>query len=264
MSFARVNGVLLNYRLTGPTDGPVLGFVNSLGTDARIWDEVIPALAPDYRILSYDKRGHGLSDAPAAPYALEDHVGDLEALLARLKIGRLALIGVSVGGLIAQRFAIKHQEQVAGLVLCDTAAKIGTDEFWNMRIVAVRAGGIASISDAILERWFSPAYRQSQPEQLAGWRNMLERSPPEGYMGSCYALREADLREQVGGIKLKTLVVCGDADSSTPPSLVQETAARLPNARFELIKDAGHLPNIEQPQALIALLRNYLSEVGFG
>lgn len=261
--FARVNGVLLNYRLVGPAGAPVIVLVNSLGTDARIWDAVIDDLTPEYRVLSYDKRGHGLSDAPPAPYTISEHTKDLEGLLAHLRIDRFALCGVSVGGVIAQRFALDHADRVAALILCDTAARIGAAEFWNARIEAVTTRGIPAISDAILERWFTPAYRRDQPDQFAGWRNMLERSPVAGYAGTCAALRDADLRSEIGAIALRPLVVVGSDDLSTPPDLVRETAALVPGSRFEIITGAGHLPCIEQPAKFVALLREHLKEKHF-
>ncbi len=263
MSFASINGLTLHYREAGHGNAPPLVLVNSLGTDARIWDGLIGPLAERYRVISYDKRGHGLSDAPPAPYALADHVDDLAGLVEHLGLERFALAGVSVGGMIAQAFAAAHPERLRALVLCDTAAKIGTEDFWNARIAAVTRNGIASISGPILERWFSKAFREQRPVELAGWRNLLERTPVQGYAGTCAALRDADLRGETGAIRLRTLVVVGAEDGSTPPELVRETAGMLPNARFEIIAGAAHLPMIEQPEPLIGLMTHYFTEVGY-
>jgi len=263
MPFAKLNGVTLYHRAAGRPGGRPLVLVNSLGTDARIWDGVIERLAQRYHVVSYDKRGHGLSEAPPGPYTLDDHVADLAALADHLELEKFALAGVSVGGLIAQGFAIAHPERLAALVLCDTAAKVGTAELWNARIEAVTGRGIASISEAILERWFTRAFREQRPVELAGWRNMLERSPVGGYAGTCAALRDADLRAQVGQIRLKTLAVVGEEDGSTPPELVRETVGMLPNARLEIIEGAGHLPMIEQPERLAELMTDYFTEVGY-
>jgi len=264
MKFARINGIAMHLRVSGPVEGRPVVLVNSLGTDARIWDAVIARLADRYRVISYDKRGHGLSDAPRAPYRLEDHVGDLEALVEHLGLAELALAGVSVGGLIAQGFALGGSaSKLKALVLCDTAARIGDEAMWNGRIAAIRANGIASISDAVLTRWFGPRFRQERAIEFAGWRNMLERSPVEGYVGTCAALRDADLREGVGAITLPTLAVAGEDDLSTPPEMVRATAALLGNARFEVIAGAGHIPSIEQPERLVMLMQNYFDEVGY-
>lgn len=264
MRFDRINGTLLHYRLAGPVAAPALVLVNSLGTDARIWDAVIALLTDRYRIISYDKRGHGLSDAPAGDYTLDQHVDDLAGLLDHLDIKRLALAGVSVGGMIGQRFALLYPERLTALILCDTAAKVGDAAMWNTRIEAVRDGGLSSIAGAVMLRWFTESFRRDRPDELAGWQAMFERMPVDGYVGTCAALRDADLREAVGAIVVPTLVVVGDQDMSTPPELVRETATKIPSARFEIIAGAGHIPSIEQPQALAALMTHFLSEVGHG
>src|SRR5690606_15567409 len=141
MAFARVNGVVLHHEVSGRADGPALVFANSLGTDFRIWDEVADALGRHYRIICYDKRGHGLSEATPAPYSMNDHASDLSALLDHLKVSQAAVVGLSVGGQIAQLLAANRPELVKALVLCDTAHKIGNDALWNARIETVVAKG---------------------------------------------------------------------------------------------------------------------------
>src|SRR5918993_1505664 len=140
MAFVRVNGIVLHHQVLGPSDGPVLVFINSLGSDLRIWQEVAPVFTDRYRVILYDKRGHGLSDATAAPYSIDDHTDDLLALLDHLGIGKASLIGLSVGGMIAQRMAVRSPDRVQSISLCCTAAKIGTPELWADRIGAVETG----------------------------------------------------------------------------------------------------------------------------
>ncbi|MCF1742471.1 3-oxoadipate enol-lactonase [Paradevosia shaoguanensis] len=263
MIFARINGINMHLRVSGAADSRVVVLSNSLGTDARIWDAVIERLSDRYRVISYDQRGHGLSDAPSAPYKLDDHVADLEGLADLLGLAEFALAGVSVGGLIAQGFALRNAHRLKALILCDTAARIGDDATWNSRIAAIRANGIGSISDAIMARWFGPQFRAEHAADYAGWRNMLERSPVEGYIGTCAALRDADLRGQVGSIGLRTLVVVGEHDQSTPPEVVRATAQLLPDAQFEIMAGVGHIPSIEQPERLVELMLNYFHEVGY-
>lgn len=263
MPFARIGKVTLHYRTSGPDHAPPLVLSNSLGTDARIWDAVIPHFQQRYRVISYDKRGHGLSDSPSAPYRLVDHAADLLGLTDYLELDRFALAGISVGGLIAQQLAATEPRRIAALVLCNTAAMLGPREIWEARIATVRASGIAFMSDPILARWFTPVFRQAHPVDLAGWRNLLERCPIEGYVGTCAAIRDADLRRLVPGIGLRTLVVAGEGDLSTPPELVREMAGLLPDARFEIIPECGHIPSIEQPVALARLMQSYFGEVGY-
>jgi len=262
MAFASVNGITISYRLAGPEKGSRLIFANALGTDMRIWDEVVAALSPRYRILTYDKRGHGLSDAPEGPYSLDDHVDDLLGLADHVGFTRFGMVGVSVGGLVAQRLALRAPGRIAALVLCDTAAKVGDDALWNERIATVRAKGIAAISSSILESWLPQGYRERRPADYAGWRNLLERTPLEGYIGTCATVRDADLTEAVSGIVMPVLVVAGAEDGSTPPDLVRATAERLPKARFEIIAGAGHIPAIDQPERLVALIASHFEDVG--
>jgi 3-oxoadipate enol-lactonase len=264
MAFTRINGRVLHWRLAGRSDRPVVAFSNSLGSDFRIWDEVVAALADRWQILLYDKVGHGLSDLPDGAYAIDDHTDDLIGLLDHIGAHRAAIVGLSVGGMIAQRLAVRQPERVSALVLCDTAAKIGTAETWAARIAAVESGGIASIADVVLERWFTKAFRQIWPNELRGWRNMLVRSPVEGYVATCAAIRDADLTSEAAKIRVPTLCVVGDEDGSTPPDVVEATARLIPSARFQIIEGAGHLPCIEKPAVLAGLIENHLAEAGHG
>ena len=264
MAFVRINGVLLHYRLHGPAGAPALALVNSLGTDDRIWDPLIELLAADHRILSYDKRGHGLSDAPSGDYSLDDHIGDLSGLLDHISIDRLALCGVSIGGIIAQGFAVRYPERLAALVCCDTAQKVADPAFWTARIAAIRANGLASIADGIMERWFSAGFRRDRPDDLAGWRNLFMRSDVDGYCATCATLRDTDLTSDVRAIGAPTLFVVGDEDGSTPVDIVRAASANIPGAGFEIIAGAGHIPSIEQPAGLAQLLVRFLQEAGHG
>lgn len=264
MAFVRTNGVVLHYRLHGPEGAPAVAFVNSLGTDARIWDEVIDTLATRYRVLSYDKRGHGMSDAPVGDYALADHIADLANLFDHVGMPTATVAGVSVGGLIAQGFALRHPDRLTALVLCDTAPKVGDAQMWNGRIAAIRANGMGAIADAVVERWFSAGFRSERPVDLAGWRNLFLRTNVDGYCGTCATLRDSDLTAEIGSIDKPTLVLVGDEDGSTPVPLVRACAEAIAGARFEIIPQAGHIPSIEQPAAVAALMTEFFEEAGHG
>ncbi|HET8727879.1 MAG TPA: 3-oxoadipate enol-lactonase [Alphaproteobacteria bacterium] len=264
MGFRRVNGVLLHWEEAGPPDGPVVVFSNSLGSDLRIWDEVAAALAGRFRILRYDKRGHGLSDAPPPPYGIDDHARDLTGLLDTIGVERFALVGLSVGGMIAQMIAAQAPDRVAALVLCGTAPKIGDPDLWQARIAAVEEEGLSAIADAVIARWFTDAFFSRRAEAVAGCRNMLLRTPAEGYAGTCAAIRDADLSTLAASISVPTLCLVGDEDRSTPPDLVRAAAATIPGARFGIVEGAGHLPCIEQPATLARLVGQHFQEVGLG
>ncbi|MDR6902860.1 3-oxoadipate enol-lactonase [Rhizobium miluonense] len=262
MQFARINDVTIHYQIIGgPADKPVLVFANSLGTDFRIWRDVVVRLAGDFAIVLYDKRGHGLSDLGQMPYSIEDHATDLAGLLDFLSVKNAIICGLSVGGLVAQSLYQRRPDLVRALILCDTAHKIGTAESWNARIAKVEADGIESIVDSIMERWFTPAFRR--PENIAydGYCNMLIRQPVAGYVATCAALRDADLTEAAAKIAVPTICIVGDQDGSTPPELVLSTAKLIPNARYEVIKDAGHIPCVEQPEALTEVIRAFIDVV---
>lgn len=260
MAFGLFNHQVLHFRDENARQPRTIVFANSLGTDFRIWDDVVARLADRWRILRYDLRGHGLSDAPPAPYSIDDHIADLTALLEARKVDHAAVVGLSVGGMIAQGLAARRRDLVQALVLCDTAHRIGTADMWNARIEAIRKGGLASIADAILERWFSITFRKARAGDLAGYRNMLVRTPVEGYVGTCAALRDADLTSEVRGLAQPALCLVGEQDGATPPDLVRSLSALVPRAGFEIVPSAGHLPCIEQPDILAARVEAFARE----
>ena len=262
MKFVKANGLVVHYLDQGRRDGPPLVFINSLGTDFRIWNEVAEILAPDFRIITYDKRGHGLSESGPDKNDMADYARDLVGLLDVLGVGRATIVGLSIGGLIAQELYRQNPERVAALVLCDTAAKIGTDEVWDQRIAEVERGGIEAIADAVLERWFTAHFRAARSAELAGMRAMLTRTPRQGYLAACGALKRADLRPYAGQIQAPTLCLVGDEDGSTPVALVRETAALIPGSRFEIIEGAGHLPNVEKPKIVAGLVAEHARRAG--
>ncbi len=245
----------------GVADGPALVFANSLGTDLRLWDPLLPCLPAGLRTLRYDKRGHGLSDACAA-FDIDDLADDAIALIERAATGPVVFVGLSIGGLIGQAVAAKRPDLLRGLVLSNTAARIGTTEMWRARIEAVREGGIAAIADAVLERWFTPSFRATP--DFALWRNMLLRTPADGYAAACAAIARADFTARTAGVKLPVLAIAGDADGSTPPDVVEATARSIPGARFEVVRGAGHLPCVEATDAYAAVLTAFLRDLAHG
>ena len=259
MPFVSLNGVTLHYRhLAAPGGARPIVFINSLGTDFRVWSAITRGFAA-HPTLVYDKRGHGLSDLGETPYAMDDHVDDLIALVDHLGLKNLILCGLSVGGLIAQGVYARRPDLVDAIVLCDTAHKIGTAESWNDRIAAIEANGLGSIADVVMERWFTPAFHANRPADLAGYRNMLARHSVEGYAATCAAIRDTDYTEVAKRIAVPVLCVVGDQDGATLPALVRSTAELIPGARFEIIADAGHIPCVEQPAVLTRLLQDFIA-----
>ncbi len=260
MHAVRANGLVLHYADEGERGGLPVVFANSLGTDFRIWDRMAAILPDRLRLIRYDKRGHGLSECPPGPWTIEDLADDLAALLDGLEVRAAVVVGLSIGGQIAQSLAARRPDLVRALVLMDTAARIGDAETWNGRIAQVEAQGIEALADGVMTRWFSAAFREHRTAELALWRNMLVRTPAAGYAACCRALGQADFRDSTARLTLPTLALAGDEDGSTPPDLVKATADLIPGARFEVVQQAGHLPNIEHPAACAETILSFLED----
>lgn len=248
-----IDGTAIHYRFSpGRTGERVVVFINSLGTDFRIWDDVIAELGAPY--LVYDKRGHGLSAVGPTPYSMEALAQDLADLMDRLEISGAIICGLSVGGQVAQQLYHDRPDLVAGLILCDTAAKIGEPEFWQQRIATIAERGLAAVTDGIMERWFSAAFRHEGGAQYAIARAMFERQPVEGYLATCAAIAAFDRRDDAANIAVPTAVLVGSLDGATPPDVVESFAGLIDGSTFQIIDGAGHLPCIEAPHAVAAAL----------
>jgi 3-oxoadipate enol-lactonase len=257
----RANGHRAHVRLDGPSDGPTWVFANALGTDLRVWDPLAPHL-PGKRLVRYDKRGHGLSEATPGPYTMTGLADDLAALLDALALKSTVVVGLSIGGMIALALAGRRPELVRGLVLMDTAPKIGTKEMWQERIATVEAEGVGALAEGTMARWFPEAFRRDRPDDVALWRTMLERTPAAGYAACGAAIRDADLEAAAAAVAVPTLCVVGEHDGSTPPDVVRGTAAAIPGAEFELIPDAGHLPQVVRPDDVARCFARFETERG--
>ncbi len=252
--------VRIHYRVDGPDDGAPVVFSNSLGTDMRLWDPILPLLPSGLRIIRYDKRGHGLSSCPPAPYTMGALVTDVERLMDHLEVKDCVFVGLSIGGMTAQGLARKRLDLVRAMVLSNTAAKIGNKAMWDERISAVKNGGIAALADAVMERWFSADFRATPDLEL--WRNMLTRTEDAGYAGCSAAISGTDFYTTTAALRLPTLGIAGSEDGSTPPDLVKETVDLIPGSKFELIRKAGHLPCVEKPDQYAEILSEFLKAVG--
>jgi len=261
MPFTRANGGVIHFADQGPRAARPIVFSNSLGTDFRIWDEVAAPLAQDSRVIRYDKRGHGLSELRTEAAAIADFARDLAALLDVLEVRGATIVGLSIGGMISQELYRLRPDLVSSLVLCDTAHRIGTPEFWAARLGAVEADGVEAIADGVMQRWFTPRYRETCSAAVTGWRAMLTRTPQAGYAAACRAIRDADLTAVAGAIRAPTLCLVGDQDGSTPVDLVRQLADLIPGAKFEILTDAGHIPCIEQPDAVRCLILRHMEDV---
>jgi 3-oxoadipate enol-lactonase len=234
----------IHYALEGQSGAPALVLSNSLGTNYSMWDAQLPELRKKLRVLRYDTRGHGQSSLTPGPYSIEQLGRDVMALLDALDLDRVHFCGLSMGGMIGMWLGANAPERLNKLVLCNTAAKIGTSEVWNARIEAVRKNGMKSVASAVVERWFSPAFREKPPATVSSTLKMLEAANPEGYAACCAAIRDFDYREQLSRIRVPTLVIAGAHDPSTPPADGRFLADQIQGAQYAEL-DAAHLSNIE-------------------
>jgi 3-oxoadipate enol-lactonase len=244
MAFLKLDDAQLYYQWDGPENAPVLVFSNSLGSTHRMWDPQLGALTLHFRVLRYDGRGHGQSSASPGPYTIEQLAGDVIGLLDALKIDRVYFCGLSMGGMIGMHLGALHPSRLHKIVLCNTAAKIGTPDVWNARITAVQAGGMKAVAGAVIDRWLTAGFRAAHPRETAQVLSMLEGCDPAGYAATCAAVRDADFRQKLGGIHVATQVIAGTHDPATPPADGHTLSELIRGAKYAELP-AAHLSNIE-------------------
>jgi 3-oxoadipate enol-lactonase len=249
----------LYYELEGSADAPCLVLSNSLGTHLGMWLPQIPALLKAFRVLRYDARGHGKSDVPPGPYSMAQLGEDVIALMDDLGIERAHFCGLSMGGMIGIWLGAHQAQRLDRLMLCNTAAYIGPAETWNARIDQVNREGMAAIVPAVIDRWFTPAFRAGAPREVGIVRDMLLQMSPAGYTACCAAVRDMDQRGELAGITVPVMVVAGTHDQSTPAAEGRLLAKRIPGARYVEL-EAAHLSNWEAAEAFTASLVGFLQQ----
>lgn len=248
----------ISYSDHGPAHAPAILFLNSIGATRDMWDAQVAALSGRFRVICTDARGHGASSVPAGGYTVDDLGRDAVAVLDAADLARAHVCGLSLGGLTAMWLGVHAAGRVDRLVLANTAARIGTTASWTDRMQLVRDRGMAGVADLALPRWLSEEYRERHPDTARRLRAMIERCPPEGYLGCCAALRDADLREAISTIGSPVLAIAGARDTTTPPSALAEIAGRIAGARMVTL-DGAHLTNVEQADAFTAALLEFLA-----
>ncbi|HXT76549.1 MAG TPA: 3-oxoadipate enol-lactonase [Candidatus Eisenbacteria bacterium] len=258
MPFADLKDARIHYQLAGPEHAAVLIFSNSLGADLTMWDAQAAEMAKTFRVLRYDKRGHGQSSAPPGPYSIA-HLGrDALALLDFLHFDQVDFCGLSIGGQTGMWLGTNAPERLKKLILSNTAAKIGTNDGWNQRIDTVRKEGMKVVAPAVIERWFTPGFRAKESGTVSKIQRMLESANPEGYAGCCAAVRDFDAREKLGGIRTPTLVIAGTHDPATTAIEGRWIAQQIRESKYAEL-DAAHLSNIEAREVFTAEIRKFLA-----
>lgn len=253
------DGCRLACRMDGPADAPVLLLSNSLGTRLDMWAPQLAALAERFRVLRYDSRGHGRSDAPPGAYSMDRLGRDVVELLDALGLERVHFCGLSQGGMVGQWLGVRAPERVDRLVLACTAAYMGPPEGWQQRIDIVLRHGMDAIADAVLEKWLTPEFRARAPEAVAPLRAAFLATSPAGYAGCCAAIRDMDLRPTAALVRPPTMIVTGSRDPSTPPARAEELARLMPRAPRLVSLEAAHLANVEQAEAFTCALLDFLA-----
>jgi 3-oxoadipate enol-lactonase len=252
------DGYEIAYDVAGVEGAPVVVFSHSLGLDSSSWAAQVEVLAGSYRLVTVDTRGHGRSGAPPGPYSVEGLAGDVLAVVDHEGIDRFHYVGLSAGGLMALWSAIAHPARLRSAAFCNTAARLGSEQGWTERIEAVTSLGMEGIGDAVTTRFFSAGFAERHPEDFAGARAKLVATDPAGYLGVCAALRDADLRDRVRGIEVPVLIIGADQDVSTPPPDAQWLHERVAGSELTIIEGAGHVSNLDAPDAFMAALRPHL------
>jgi 3-oxoadipate enol-lactonase len=258
MAFAELNGLRMRYEWSGLESGPVLVFSHPLGTDLTMWDGQAADFGKMFRVLRYDKRGHGGSSSPAGPYTIEQMGRDAVALFDHLKLEKVNYCGLSIGGQTGMWLGANVPERLNKLVLSDTAAKIGNDDGWNTRIETVTKNGVKSVSKVVIDRWFTPEFQAKAPAEIEKIRAVFERSDAAGYVACCAAVKTFDFREKVGGVGVPTLVIAGTHDPATTPVDTKFVADRIAGAKFVQL-NASHLSNIEAREKYSAAVAEFLA-----
>ena len=260
MSRVDVGGVGIEVRVEGSPGAPALVLVNSAGSDHRMWDRNLPALGEGFRLVRYDARGHGASDVPPPPYTLAQLGGDLLGVLDALAIARAHVVGASLGGLVGLWLAARHPERIDRAVFAGTAARIGTAVAWQERADTVRAGGIDAIVDLVMERFFSPRFREDHGDVVGGFADVLRAQSPQGYEATCLALRDADVHDELTRIRAPSLVIVGELDVSTAPADAEHLCDTISGSRLVMLEGAGHLCGVEQPDRFDDVVGPFLRE----
>jgi 3-oxoadipate enol-lactonase len=259
---AKCNGIDIAYTVEG--SGPWVTMSHSLASNSSMWDEQAALLAKHYRVLRFDTRGHGDSSAPPAPYTLDDMAEDLHGLFAHLGIRETHWIGLSMGGMIGETYALKYPGVFRSMILADTTSRRppNAEQMWGDRVRMARAQGMDALVDGTLARWFTDPYRQAQPAVMARIADGIRSTPVEGFAGCCDAIAKIDVLDRLKEIDCPALVIVGDQDHGTPPEMARQIHANLRGSELLIIPSAAHLSNIEQPAVFNRAMLEFLAQHG--
>jgi 3-oxoadipate enol-lactonase len=261
--FVKANGIDVHYQLEGSPSAPVVTLSNSLAANLSMWEPQMEPLLRSYRVLRYDTRGHGRTEAPDGPYSFDMLASDVRALLSALGIEKTHFLGISMGGMIGQKLALDAPELLHSVILCDTTSRIPPEArpVWDERIRAVQAQGMEQHILPTLERWFTPPFRKSHPEVMERFGAMIRATKPAGYVGCAHAIRDLDFSDQLQRINVPTLIITGAEDPSFPITVSEDLHRRIARSRLVVLKSAAHLPCAEQSERFNEAVLSFLKEM---
>jgi 3-oxoadipate enol-lactonase len=241
--------------------GQAVVLAHAIGCDHRMWDDLRPRLAADYRVIAFDARGHGRTPASPRPYSLADLADDVAAVLESVDIAKAHWVGLSMGGMIGQAFALRHPARLDRMVLANTTSSYGAEgrAMWQTRAKLVQEGGLAAIKDMVAARYFSDEFRAKSPAAVEAVMGRFLKTSAEGYLGCCDAIANLDYSQDLARVRAKTLVIAGEADAGTPPAMSEAITAKIPGARMAVIPGAAHLSAVEKPAQFAQLVREFLT-----
>jgi 3-oxoadipate enol-lactonase len=257
------NGLKFHCRVEGTANRPWLVLSHAVATDHSLWDSLIPFLAKRYRILRYDARGHGKTDAPAGDYSLTMMCDDVVGLLDALQIDRAHFLGLSMGGMVGLGLALAHPERLLSSIVCDARAS-SNDAYrtaWIERRQQVAVSGMGTVVASSIERWFTAQTLRSEPDIVEHARHMIMRTPVTGYCGAAAALMQFDYENRLPEIALPVLYLVGQEDLGAPPEVMLEMHRRTFGSRFVGIPHAGHLSVMERPEIFATSVLGFLDEL---
>lgn len=255
-----INNIEFHVEFDGPEDAPVVILSHSLATNLKAWDRTVPALSKDFRVLRYSMRGHGKTSAPERPYSLSGLASDIAAIMDHFNIAKAHLVGLSIGGMIAQTFAIEHAERLNKLVVSSSLCELpdGGEALWAERIRDAEKAGVEALVEPTIDRWFVDETKSSDPELLDFTRSLIREMDLEGYLGCCHGISKLALKERLPQVKAETLVIVGEGDMGTPVAASEVIAGGIPGAKFTVIEQASHQVALEQPDAFNSAILSFL------
>ncbi|MCL4766775.1 MAG: alpha/beta fold hydrolase [Hyphomicrobiaceae bacterium] len=261
---AKINGIEVNFEVSGRADAPAVMLHHPLATDLSTWDELTTALEPLYRVVRMDARGHGRSEAPEGAYAFETLAADVVGLMDHLEIGKARFLGLSMGGMVGQYLGLLHPKRIHSLCLVSTSSAVPADSapLWEERIRTATTSGMSSLVDGAMARWLAPEALRSRPALVARLRAVIEATPPRGYVGWCHAISGLAITQRLAGIRLPTRVIVGALDPATPPQAAEAIHREIAGSDLVVMPGVSHMLHLEDPDAFHTHVLPFLARFG--